>query len=218
PDSVEQMAQQQRPQHIAQRERQQIQPHRLRRDAVELRQDQCVGKEDGVVAERLRRHQRNTQNSAFRVEREQRAHDFTEAAPRGGQLYCLREHRFMRTAAAIPPWIISQRGLSGTKRRRNTTTMASTPPMTKASRQPSHSGTSAVSSTTSEPSAPIAAPIQKLPLIAKSTRPRNRAGVNSCIAELIAEYSPPMPAPVSTRKNAKLAKFHEKPVAMVASR
>jgi hypothetical protein len=34
----------------------------------------------------------------------------------------------------------------------------------------------------------------------------------------MAEYSPPMPAPVRKRKNRKLSKFHEKAVAAVASR
>ena len=66
------------------------------------------------------------------------------------------------------------------------------------------------------PAAPSAAPIQKLPLIARSVRPRKRAGTNSWIAELIAVYSPPMPAPVSARNSAKLQKSHEKAVAAVA--
>jgi len=68
------------------------------------------------------------------------------------------------------------------------------------------------------PPAPRAAPSQKLPLIARSVRPRNRAGMSSCIAELIAVYSPPMPAPVSARNTAKLQKSHEKAVAAVATR
>jgi hypothetical protein len=51
--------------------------------------------------------------------------------------------------------------------------------------------------------APMAAPIQNVPLIARSTRPRNRAGISSSIAELMAAYSPPMPKPVRKRQNAK---------------
>ena len=35
----------------------------------------------------------------------------------------------------------------------------------------------------------------------RSTRPRTRAGINSSIAELIAAYSPPIPAPVSARND-----------------
>ena len=47
-------------------------------------------------------------------------------------------------------------------------------------------------------------------MIVRSTRPRI-AGISSSIAELIAEYSPPIPAPVKNRKSAKLQKSHEKP-------
>ncbi len=47
--------------------------------------------------------------------------------------------------------------------------------------------------------APPAAPTQKEPLIATSTRPRYLAGMSSSIAELIAAYSPPIPAPVRNR-------------------
>src|SRR5579875_2109167 len=68
----------------------------------------------------------------------------------------------------------------------------STPPTLKATRQPTSWGRIAGSSTTSEPRAPRAAPIQKLPLIARSVQPRQRAGMSSWIAELIAEYSPPI--------------------------
>jgi len=38
------------------------------------------------------------------------------------------------------------------------------------------------------------------------------------MVELIAAYSPPMPAPVRRRNSAKLARFHEKAVAAVAKR
>ena len=51
-----------------------------------------------------------------------------------------------------------------------------------------------------------------MPLIARSTQPRTRAGISSSIAELIAEYSPPMPAPVKNRKKAKLQKSQENAV------
>jgi hypothetical protein len=46
-------------------------------------------------------------------------------------------------------------------------------------------------------------PAQKLPLIARSPWPRFRAGMSSSTAELIAEYSPPMPAPVRNRHRKK---------------
>ncbi len=45
-------------------------------------------------------------------------------------------------------------------------------------------------------SEPSVAPTQNEPLIATSTRPRYFAGISSSIAELMAAYSPPMPAPV----------------------
>ena len=37
----------------------------------------------------------------------------------------------------------------------------------------------------------------------RSTRPRARAGISSSIAELIAAYSPPIPAPVKKRATKK---------------
>ena len=79
---------------------------------------------------------------------------------------------------------------------------------------PSTSG----SSSHTESSAPPAAPTQKLPLMARSMRPRRRAGISSWIAELMAEYSPPMPAPVRKRNSRKLQKSHEKAVSAVATR
>lgn len=48
-------------------------------------------------------------------------------------------------------------------------------------------------------SAPSAVPSQKEPFTTRSTVPRTRAGMSSSIAELIAAYSPPMPAPVKNR-------------------
>ena len=58
-------------------------------------------------------------------------------------------------------------------------------------------------SSTSAPAAPAAAPSQYDPLMARSTRPRTRAGISSSIAELMAAYSPPMPAPVKNRMTKK---------------
>ena len=90
--------------------------------------------------------------------------------------------------------------------------------MTKAARQPTEGGSTAGSSATTAPSAPSAAPIQKLPLMTRSVKPRLRAGMSSWIVAFTAEYSPPMPAPVISRKIAKDQKFHAKPEAMVATR
>ena len=93
----------------------------------------------------------------------------------------------------------------------------STPPIAKAARQPMVGGMIRGSSTSSDPAAPSAAPIQKLPLIARSVQPRRRAGMSSSIAELIAAYSPPMPMPVAKRNSANDAKFHDAAVASVAT-
>ena len=51
----------------------------------------------------------------------------------------------------------------------------------------------------------------------RSTRPRTRAGISSSIAELIAAYSPPMPAPVKKRATKKYRGLKEKAVAIVAT-
>ena len=48
-------------------------------------------------------------------------------------------------------------------------------------------------------------PTQYVALMARSARPRTRAGKSSSIAELIAAYSPPMPAPVIARKSANVS-------------
>ena len=52
----------------------------------------------------------------------------------------------------------------------------------------------------------------------RSTVPRTRAGISSSIAELIAAYSPPMPAPVKKRQIAKNRNDPENAVATVAAR
>ena len=66
--------------------------------------------------------------------------------------------------------------------------------------------------------APIAAPTQNVPLMARSTVPRTRAGISSSIAELIAAYSPPMPKPVSARQSANDQISNENAVSTVATR
>ena len=52
----------------------------------------------------------------------------------------------------------------------------------------------------------------------RSTVPRTRAGMSSSMAELIAAYSPPMPAPVKKRHTANHKNEPEKAVATVATR
>ena len=52
----------------------------------------------------------------------------------------------------------------------------------------------------------------------RSTVPRTRAGISSSMAELIAAYSPPMPAPVKNRQTAKSRNVEVNAVATVATR
>jgi hypothetical protein len=52
-------------------------------------------------------------------------------------------------------------------------------------------------------------------LITRSVQPRTRAGTSSWIVELMAVYSPPMPAPVTKRHSAKVHTFQEKAVAVM---
>ena len=49
----------------------------------------------------------------------------------------------------------------------------------------------------------------------RSTRPRARAGMSSSIAELIAEYSPPIPAPVKNLIARNHHALHENAVRIV---
>ena len=113
-----------------------------------------------------------------------------------------------RSASSGWPWVRSQRGLSGTWWRRKMMTRPSAAPRPNPSRQPRSTGKSTGSSSTMLASEPMAAPTQKVPLIARSAQPRTRAGISSSMAELIAEYSPPIAAPVRKRKVAKLRKSH----------
>ena len=71
---------------------------------------------------------------------------------------------------------------------------ARTAPSPNVIRQPRFVGNTELRKKSAAP-APAAEPAQYEPLIIRSTRPRTRAGISSSIAELIAEYSPPMPAP-----------------------
>src|SRR6201746_901181 len=113
----------------------------------------------------------------------------------------------------------SQRGLSGTFRLTIMIVSPSMAPRAKESRQPISAANRFLSSSRSAaPAPPPAAPSQYVPLMMRSTLPRTRAGINSSIAELIAEYSPPIPAPVKNRKTAKLQKFQEGPVRQAETR
>ena len=111
----------------------------------------------------------------------------------------------------------SHRGLSGTDRRTIRMPTARIAPRPNASRQP-HSWLITVGSSSGMvSSAPPAAPTQNEPLIDTSTRPRYLAGISSSIAELIAAYSPPMPAPVMNRATKYHVGVMENAVSTVAT-
>jgi hypothetical protein len=78
------------------------------------------------------------------------------------------------------------------------------PPTKKAMRQPQAGSIMPGRSTTMERNEPNAAPIQNEPLMTRSVQPRTRAGTSSWIVELMAVYSPPIPAPVRKRNRQKL--------------
>ena len=75
-----------------------------------------------------------------------------------------------------------------------------------------------VSRATMESIEPPTAPSQNEPLMMMSTRPRWLAGISSSTAELIAAYSPPMPAPVRKRRMKNIQASVARPVPAVAAR
>ena len=105
----------------------------------------------------------------------------------------------MRSASSSRPWMKSQRGLSGTLRRTSMIDSASTAPSPNVMRQPMFAGKIELRKKIAA-AEPAIEPTQYEPLMIRSTRPRTRAGISSSIAELIAEYSPPIPAPVTKRQ------------------
>ncbi|GJE71436.1 hypothetical protein CHKEEEPN_2982 [Methylorubrum podarium] len=123
-----------------------------------------------------------------------------------------------RSASAAYPWVTSQRGLSGIQVRRSRMTRPMPPPTKKAMRQPQAGSIHSGRSSAIDRKEPSAAPIQNEPLMTRSVQPRTRAGISSWMVELIAVYSPPMPAPVRKRNRQKLQIFHDRPVAAVAMR
>ncbi len=90
--------------------------------------------------------------------------------------------------------------------------------MKNAIRQPTSWAKRSVSRRIVEANAPIAAPAQYVPLIARSTRPRKRPGISSSTAEFTAEYSPPIPMPEMNRKMRNISMFGARPAAAAATR
>ena len=89
-DGVEEMADGQGADEIAQREEHEVVRRIAAGDAVDLGENQRVGEEDRVVEERLGDHQRRAENGPPRIRDEQGAGQRDEADVRGGcDLDCL---------------------------------------------------------------------------------------------------------------------------------
>jgi hypothetical protein len=122
----------------------------------------------------------------------------------------------MASASSTRPWPISHRGLSGTYCRARIIAPPTRAPTPKATRQAYCWGR--VLSSSSVAPAPRMAPSQKVLLMARFTRPRTRAGISSSMAELMAEYSPPIARPVMKRNSTKLQKPQDKAVRIAPTR
>ena len=142
---------------------------------------------------------------------------FSSSTP-ADSLTCVSMSSTSSSASSSLPWMNIQRGLSGTCRRTIRMPTPSTAPSPKASRQPTSASKMLSLSSTIDRAAPNAVPSQNEPLMMRSTVPRTRAGISSSIAELIAAYSPPMPAPVKKRQIANIRNVVENAVATVATR
>src|SRR5579884_322626 len=105
---------------------------------------------------------------------------------------------------------MSQRGLSGTAWRIQSTTRAMIAPRAKQRRQPRSAGKIRSSRKSRLTALPNMVPSHQLLLMERSVQPRRRAGISSSMAELMAEYSPPMPMPVSARKAANIQKLTDR--------
>ena len=141
------------PEEISGRERQDVPADLVGADAVEVGQDQRIGEEDRIVEECLRRHQAQAHQGARALGAEQRVGDLAERreAARGepdarqlshrpsdvrapGTLASIRAT--IASASSTRPWVISQRGDSGSHIRMKKMMSPSTAPMKKAMRQP----------------------------------------------------------------------------------
>ena len=126
--------------------------------------------------------------------------------------------RTIRSPSSSRPWMNSQRGLSGTFFRTNQMPMPSTAPRPKV--MPTDFGVDEgrVQQRDGEQRPRARRPPRTEPLIAMSIRPRYWAGMSSSMAELMAAYSPPMPAPVMARQAKYHVRFIENAVSTVPTR
>ena len=77
---IEEPAQRQRSDEVTDRERQQVQAYSIAGHRIEAAQHECVRKEDGVVQERLRRHQHQAEHRAARIVLEETHGEIDQAA------------------------------------------------------------------------------------------------------------------------------------------
>ena len=214
PDGVEERAEHQRADEVADGEDREVVPGVP--DAPEERgQDVAVGEEDGVVEERLADEQREAQDGPPRVAREHRPRDLTEAdrraLPDGDRVVdgsassrplsrgtvCSMSWTIC-SASSSRPWMNSQRGLSGHVAPDHQDRQRRGPRRARrraASRAP---GRGRVQQRDRQQRAGRGADPER-PVDREVDRPRYLAGISSSMAELIAAYSPPMPVPVRKR-------------------
>src|SRR5215212_11181024 len=127
-DGIEETPEEPRAEHVPQREREDVVRDAARFYPIELRQDESVGEEDGVVEEGLATHERQTEDGALRVHLEHRLGDDAEsyALPLldddrpsldGGSSRpvcwrtCSSIASVVSSASSVRPWVKSQRGL-----------------------------------------------------------------------------------------------------------
>ena len=132
---------------------------------------------------------------------------------------CRSMRATISSASGIRLWVISQRGLSGTNRRTSTIAMPRHRSENKAQTPSQLLGNdTGIQQDDVRADAPVADPSHQLPLIARSVCPRRRAGINSSIAELMAAYSPPMPAPGQKSEEHQAWQIPGEAVKIVATR
>ena len=216
PDGVEEAPEQQRAEEVAGGEDGVEEPDLVRADAEVGGQRQAERDRDRVVEERLADEQREAEHGALRIDLEHGPGDLAERdrppladldrvagllellagllldlgldpvdEPLGLLLAAVDE----QPARALGEVAADRAGSRGRASPRARTRAASR----------RRAANSDCCRRTSDSRPPATAPSQNEPLMIRSTRPRARAGIISSIAELIAEYSPPIPAPVKNR-------------------
>ena len=216
PHGVEEAPEQQWPEEVADREKHDVERHLRVADAVELDKERAQAERHRVVDEGLAHEQREAERGSLRVPLERHRRD----RPEGDGLALADRDRVAGLlellAGALPDVLLDPLDdplglLLASVDEQPARALGHMPP-DEQDREREHraepegeapaevGGEEAVSSRKIAATAPAAAPSQYEPLMMRSTRPRTRAGISSSMAELIAAYSPPMPAPVRKRQ------------------